>query len=189
MNTRYLIVGAMILLNESVVQAQIVNGDFDAGGDGWSVSAPPGWSITFNPAGGNPGGFVRIESPASHSGGTACIRQTFFCGPATPDSVTGCSVAYGFRFEQLAGAIENGRIFWRVDDCSDGEGTFFPIFDWQQAAVNDCLCGTRTLELCLNVEPGDNHFAISFDNIASTTECDVVGAEVRPWGLVKSRYR
>ena len=64
----------ILLLLVSPATAQIVNGDFEAGGTGWTVVlAPPGgggpWTISFPAAGGNPNGYANIHSPFGDSVG------------------------------------------------------------------------------------------------------------------------
>src|SRR5262245_23762725 len=89
------VLGALIL--PSLAAGQIVNGDFESGGSGWAVSVPAGWTITFEPSGGNPGGYARIESAPGGPRAQACIRQTFECGVVNPDPFAVCSIPFDYR--------------------------------------------------------------------------------------------
>jgi len=181
-----LIIASGALLLAGIAHADIVNGDFEAGGSGWTVSVPMGWTVTFEPNGGNPSGVARIESPAGGPGGRACIQQTFDCGITNPASV--CSIPLDFRADlgQLEGQATM-RIFVNGFEFTP-TGLGPDDFEWNHVELGG-FCGTDALELCLQVVAGSPRWALYLDNVMSISFCDVVGIEGSPWSTFKQLYR
>jgi hypothetical protein len=187
MRYRLLLPSTLLLLAlPTLTSAQIVNGDFEASGVGWIVDPPPpGWTVTFPPAGGNPGGYARIQSRDFQSEGFVCIRQRFFCG--VPSANTQCQIRVDVRLEQIDAADLTGRVHILID----GVDYLPPLdpagYDWRQIAFS-VPCGEHEIALCLEVDAGNNLWGASFDNAAA--EC-LGGVPAMPstWGRVKQVYR
>lgn len=186
MNTspRHQLIGILcaVLLIAVTAQADIVNGDFENAGSDWIPVAPPGWSIDFPPAGGNPDGYAIIRSPFNNPGGMACIEQTFMCGE--PGQGTGCIIGFEFRLTPIDAAPGSARIKVIIDGVEDvvvvGET------DWDSVAYV-VPCGEHTIQLCLEVDPQNNAWEASFDNVR--TVCDgVVSNEHESWSSIKGRF-
>jgi len=182
----------LLLLVSSGARAQVNNGGFDSGGSGWSIIAPPGWVVSFPASGGNPNGYARIETPASHSGGVAYIEQTFGCGPEDRTSA-GCVFDFDIRCNLLGGNPNSCRVSHQLIndyDGSSGTATYYPLMEqWRDIAHSQTACGTYTVRLGLEVDGGNNHFALGIDNVRAAITCDLVGVDDRLWGSVKRLYR
>src|SRR5262245_58872589 len=174
-----LIASALFLAGHA--HADLVNGDFSSGGSGWVVAAPAGWTVTFPPNGGNPGGHARIESPGG-SGGMGCIRQTFECGAPNPASV--CSIPLDFRSD--LGQVE-GQARMRIF-VNGQEFTVTALgpssLEWRTNELGG-YCGTDVLEICLDVFAATPPWALLLDNLESISYCDGVGIQPSLWSEVK----
>ena len=164
--------------------AQVINGDFELGGLGWTVAVPPTWSGSFPAAGGNPGGFADIRSPFGNSGGTGCVLQTFTCGD--PDVGTACVFTLDYFLDNIDASSLSGRIRIYVDGLL--LFTSAPADDIPWSAVSFTVpCGVHTIQLCLQVDAGNNGWEAGFDNVIA--ECDdSVPAEKLDWSTVKTLY-
>jgi hypothetical protein len=164
--------------------AQILNGDFEAGGAGWIVIAIPPWVASFPPAGGNPNGYALIQSPSGNSpGGLGAILQGFQCG--TPGSGSECVIRFDFRLHQVDAADNSGRVQVFIDNEPDYTSPSGNI-DWTTVTLR-VPCGDHSIALALEVDAGNNRWEASFDNVQADCE---VGTPVDPstWGMIKSTY-
>jgi hypothetical protein len=163
--------------------AQVVNGDFEAGGTGWSTSIPAQWSITFPPAGGNPDGHALIQSPFGNSGGEGCIAQTFLCGT---DPQGPCIITLDYRHRSIDASPLTGRVRIFIDDTLVHTSPPSNLQDWTTVTFT-APCGEHTIRLCLQVDAGNNGWQAAFDNVRAI--CDIpIGAERTTWGLIKRLY-
>jgi len=104
---------ALAIVLAAPASAQILNGDFSAGGSDWNVVQPPNWTVSFPAAGGNPDAYGRIQSPFGNSGGTGSIFQTFLCGDqAIPGH---CVITLDYRLDQLDASAGSARVLILVD--------------------------------------------------------------------------
>jgi hypothetical protein len=172
----------------SVGFAQVTNGDFEAGGTGWTPQVPATWliapaGITFQAVGGNPNGYAHIQSPFGTSGGTGCIEQIFVCGT---DEQAHCVISVDYMLRSIDAAALTGRVKIMVD--GNVEYTSPPTNDQPWTSVTVVVpCGTHRLQLCLEVDAGNNGWEAGFDNVSSV--CDIpVGATEPTWGSVKSLF-
>jgi hypothetical protein len=171
-----------VLSSVTSSQAQITNGDFENGGTGWDTSVPANWSLTFYGSEGNPGGYVGIQSPFGDSGGEACVSQDFQCN--SPD---GCDIYVDYRHEWIDSNPLAGRILVKL-----GGGvihTSAPVNDqpWTTIRMGPVIEGTHTIEICLEVDEGNNGWEAGIDNVACPG-CQGIGVEAIGWGTVKARY-
>jgi hypothetical protein len=164
--------------------AQLINGNFELGGLGWTMTVPPTWTGNFPPAGGNPGGFAHIQSPFGNSGGTGCVQQTFTCGDADP--VAACVFTLDYFLNNIDASSLSGRITIYVDGVL--LFTSAPANDIPWSTVSFATpCGVHTLQLCLEVDAGNNGWEAGFDNVLA--ECDnPTPAETLDWSTVKTLY-
>ena len=174
---------AAVVLCAGAAFAQIDNGDFESGGDGWTAEADPGWSIEFRTEGGNPDGYVWLMSPFGDSGGESCVSQEFFCGePGDDDCV--------ITFDYYTNWIDSNEMAGRVKVYVDGNLLFTSPdeneIDWTNATVT-VACGTHTIDLCLEVDQGNNGWEAGFDNV--TADCDAVPNDSKTWTGLKALYR
>jgi hypothetical protein len=169
--------------------AQVVNGDFEAGGTGWSVDRPATWvpgdgsTIEFDAAGGNPNGFAYMHSPWGASGGLGRILQTFICGT---DPSGECLITVDYRHRSVDASPLTGRVKIFVDGVL--KHTSPPSNDqpWTTVTIS-AACGPHVLALCLEVDPGNNGWEAGFDNV--TAHCDVqVDVAPSTWSTVKHLY-
>ena len=179
----------ILLLLVSPATAQIVNGDFEAGGTGWTVVlAPPGgggpWTISFPAAGGNPNGYANIHSPFGDSGGESCITQDFQCGEAGTVGV--CDISLDYRHMTWDSSPLAGRVNIYIDGVL--VHTSPPVDDQGWTGFSFVTeCGPHRIELCLEVDPGNNGWEACFDNVLA--ECDDnVPVQDGSWGAVKALY-
>jgi len=165
--------------------AQIDNGDFELGDAGWSVINPVNWVIDFPNAGGNPEGYAQIHSPFGNSGGTGCISQVFDCG--VPDPLNVCEIEFDYRSENWDANSNAGRVQVFVDGVLKYQAPESDQIDWTHIMFN-VECGRHQIDLCLNVDDGNNGWIACFDNV--TAEC-MTPVQTAPgsWGIIKDLYR
>ena len=175
---------AVALLLPCSVRAQIVNGDFEAGGTGWTVSVPPGWTGSFPPAGGNPNGFGQIMSPFGNSGGEGCLRQQFLCGEGAPASF--CRITLDYLLHNVDASSLSGRVVVMIDNVQKFVSPPADDIGWTSISFS-VPCGTHEIELCLQVDAGNNGWRAGFDNVKAFCETNV-GVDNRTWGGVKALY-
>jgi hypothetical protein len=134
--------------------------------------------------GGNPNGRAHIHSPFGNSAGEACIIQTFDCGN-DPNGTCNISLDYSHR------CVDASPLTGRVRIWLDGNVVRTFALSNDQPFVNVTVsvpCGTHELRLCLEVDPGNNGWEASFDNV--TSFCDTnVGVERSTWGAVKTLFQ
>jgi len=181
-------IACLLVALPSVGFAQVTNGDFEAGGTGWTPDVPATWAvppagITFLAAGGNPNGFAHIQSPFGDSGGTGCIEQTFVCGT---DQTAHCVITLDYMHRSIDASAFTGRVKVIVD--GNVEFTSAPSNDQPWTTVTVVVpCGTHRLQLCLEVDPGNNGWEAGFDNVRAV--CDIpVGATEPTWGAVTKLF-
>ncbi len=183
MHWLFLIPLSLILLGGPAA-ADVANGDFEIGGTGWTTTVPPDWEISFPPDGGNPDGNASIISRFWDSEGMGCVSQDFLCGQE--DDQGTCTITFDAIMNWLdsnpfAGRLKvyvNGSLLWTAPDVNE--------MPWVTVQVVG-ECGLVTLDLCLEVDDGNNMWQGRYDNV--TAECDAVPAESIHWGMLKSRYR
>jgi hypothetical protein len=164
-------------------QAQIQNGDFEAGGEGWIPIAIPPWFVSFPPAGGNPNGYALIQSPFSNSEGLGAILQGFLCG--TPGPGNQCVIMFDYRLRQVDAADNSGRVTVFLDNepvFTSSSGNI----DWTTATLT-VPCGEHSIGLALQVDSGNNGWEASFDNVLANCEVSTP-VESTTWGRIKSSY-
>lgn len=178
------ILAAALVLAAAPVAAGIVNGDFAAGGAGWTAwSTDPSLVAQFQTYGGNPDDCAVLVADISNPGGRACIAQSFTCGVPGGDTV--CTVSLDVRFNILGADLRSSRLIVSIDGSE--ELVVDPTDAWTDLSV-DVPCGQHDLEICLEVDPDDNGWVAKVDNVSS--QCvGVIGNETRGWGPLKQRYR
>ena len=178
------ILGLLLLvpcLTLSPAWADVVNGNFEFGSQGWSVIQPPDWEITFPPAGGNPDGYASILSRFWDSEGEGCVHQTFVCGDEGTCTISFDAMMAWLDSNELAGRLKvyaNGVLKWTAPAVNE--------LPWTPVVI-DTDCGTVRLDLCLEVDPGNNMWQGGYDNVAAV--CEEVPVEHLGWGTVKGLYR
>lgn len=178
------ILASLLLLSVPVVAAaHIENGDFEEGGDHWTITQPESWTTAFPPTGGNPDGYARIRSSSGNSGGSGFISQEFDCGIPTPG--LSCVIMFDYQLTRLEAGDNTGRIKVLVD----GQVLFTsPSGDigWT-AGVVTVPCGDHEIALGLEADPGGNIWQASFDN--AHADCDVATpVEPKTWGGIKQQF-
>jgi len=163
-------------------QADVVNGDFESAGSGWTSTGPADWGIDFLPAGGNPDGYAIIRSPFDNPGGMACIEQTFMCGD--PGQGTECTIGFDFKLTPIDAAPGSARIKVIIDGVEavvvEGET------DWDTVTYV-VPCGEHTIQLCLEVDPENNAWQACFDNVMAVCTGGVPN-EHESWSSIKGRF-
>jgi hypothetical protein len=173
---------AALILCASVAGADVMNGDFENGGDQWQVDVPQGWTSDFPAAGGNPGGHATIQSPFGGPGGLGCIMQTFVCGDSGQEG--NCTITVDYSLLQIDASDDSARILIRINGNA---ATFAPDDAGWYTATFTVPCGVVVLELCLEVDPTNNGWRASFDNVEAS--CDgVVSSEATSWSSIKALY-
>jgi len=174
---------AAVALLAGNAAADVINGDFEDGGTGWTVVDPGEWSGFFPPAGGNPDGYATMRSPSEDSAGIGCFWQTFMCGEFADD--TECTITFDFRLEDFGADPGTGRILLVFDGVTTVL-TDVPT-DWQSYTLT-VPCGEHTIEFCLEVDEGSHFWVASFDNVVAICS-DEVAAEQHSWGAMKGLFR
>ncbi len=164
--------------------ADVFNGDFENGGNDLIEFADPGLFASFPPAGGNDGGYARLESDFQNLGGFVCISQTIQCG--VPDPSRSCTIGFDFKLTPIDASPGTGRIIVSIDGVTSvvvDVGT--PEWEFVSYVVP---CGDHVLDICLEVDPENNSWVACIDNVRA--ECnDVVPNERDSWGSLKTLYR
>lgn len=177
------ILAVLALLVPVAVGAHIHNGDFEKGGDDWTVTEPANWTVTFPATGGNPDGYAQIRSPFGNSAGFGSISQEFDCGTKTSGLV--CVIMFDYQLTQVDANNNSGRIKVLVD----GQLLFTsPSGDvgWSTGIVT-MPCGDHEITLGLEVDPGNNGWQASFDN--AHAECDIATpVPGTTWGSIKEQF-
>jgi len=174
---------AVVVLVAGAAFAQIDNGDFENGAAGWNADPAPNWTVEFLAQGGNPDGYARIMSPFGNSEGESCIDQEFECGVPGDDT---CVIS----FDYFCRWIDSSELAGRVKVYLDGDLEFTSPaendIDWTNATVT-VPCGTHTIALCLEVDPGNNGWEAGFDNVVA--DCESVSSDDETWSYLKAIYR
>jgi hypothetical protein len=173
----------VLLLSMGTAFAEVMNGDFENGGDQWQVNVPANWTSAFPAAGGNPGGFATIQSPFGGQGGLGLISQTFMCGD--PNTIGTCTITVDYSLLQIDASSNSGRIYIRIDGVAS---TFAPDDDNWYMATFTRPCGVHVIDLGLEVDPLNNGWRASFDNVVSVCDGDVPNEPIN-WGNIKAMYR
>jgi hypothetical protein len=140
--------------------AQVTNSGFDSGGSGWAAISPPGWTADFPTSGGNPGVYGRILSPSVASGGKAWFRQAFSCGIGHF-----CNIRFDYRLEPIAASPGSARVEVWTNGVLRSTLASPTGASWRTASLS-VSCGPNVaLDLCLEVDAGDNAWRTSFDNV------------------------
>ena len=182
-NALLLAASIALLISPSISAAQVINGDFEAGGTGWTPSPPPNWTITFPPAGGNPNGYARIQSPFGNSQGTACVTQSFQCGD---DPATECVITIDYQHGSIDSNPLAGRVKIFIDQVLVHTSPPSNNQPWVTVTVT-APCGRHELALCLEVDKGNNGWVACFDNVRASCETPTPIPE-GTWGMIKSIY-
>lgn len=179
-------IAAALLMSPAIGAAEVVNGDFEEGETGWTLLPIPNWRVDILPVDGNPGGCARILSSDLNSGGTGCVTvaQAFECGS---DPGFTCEITVDYEhFRGLANPLAA-----RVKIFLDGNLVHTsPPTDkqpWTTVTLS-ADCGEHVINLCLEVDEGDNGWIALFDNV--TARCDSpTPSEEGTWGSIKSLYQ
>ena len=159
-------VSVQLILGGSAA-AQINNGDFSAGGAGWTVASPGGfWVVEFLPVDGNPDGHAHMHSPFGNSEGEACISQVFDCG--TPGDPGVCGITLDYRHETWDSGPLAGRVRVFLDGQLVHTSPSEDVQPWTTIELST-PCGTHEIALCLQVDAGNNGWDAGFDNV--TAQC------------------
>ena len=178
----------LLLLATVPALADIQNGNFQAGGDGWFVIAVPPWMVTFPPTGGNPNDYALVQSPSSIPQGTlAGILQGFQCG--TPGGGSVCLILFDYRLRQVNAANNSGRVKVFIDNEPDFTSPSGNI-DWTAVGLT-VPCGDHSIALTLEVDAGNNAWEASFDNVQAF--CEITSSvpsqmQSGTWGAIKSAF-
>lgn len=165
--------------------ADVVNGDFESGAADWTTTVPLDWVIDFPATDGNPDGNASIMSRYWDSQGLGCVSQVFLCGDAGDEGT--CTIFFDAMMHwldsnELAGRLKvyaNGNLLWTAPEVNDMPWTSFLV------TVD---CGTITLDLCLEVDQGNNMWRGRYDNVSAV--CDPnVSIDPIIWGSLKSIYQ
>jgi hypothetical protein len=171
---------ALVLVADGTF-ADVMNGEFDNGSSDWTPVAPPGWTVTFPAAGGNPGAYAAIQSPFSGPGGMGCIIQTFYC--SQPGDEGSCTIGFDYSLAPIDAGPGTGHIVIDID----GIQSIVATGDTPWSTVTYVVpCGLHVLQLCLLVDPQNNAWRACFDNVRSV--CGPVSDESTTWGEIKSLY-
>lgn len=188
MRLRLISVLSVLLLILPLSAMAQVNGDFEAGGTGWTVTLPNAtWSGTFPVAGGNPNGYAQLVSPFGNSGGIAHVEQTFDCG--SPPFLGICQITFDLRCV----AIDAGTGTGRVKVFHNGNLVLTRACDevvnppYVTLELPSVPCGQQKLELCLEVDAGNNGWQACFDNVRAVC-IPPLPTEQKTWGALKAVY-
>lgn len=182
---RVLLSACIVLLGAASAHADIKNGDFSSGSVGWTTSVPAGWTVEFPASGGHPGGFAHLQSPFGRSGGTACVSQRFVCGQKEPGS--SCMITLEYTHRSIDASPLTGRVKVSIDGTLVFTSAPSDLQDWTLLPL-EVPCGEHTIDLCLEVDAGNNGWEAGFDNV--TSDCfGATPAEPARWGTVKTLYR
>jgi hypothetical protein len=173
-----------VILMAETASADVINGSFDDGATGWSTSADPSdlLAVTFPTIGGDPGSYALLSG---NGGGTARLSQSFLCGD--PGGGTECTITFQYKlFDLLLSEPGTARIAVTID------GFQTVLVDHSQpnwtTATFVAPCGQHTLEIVLVIDPGDNSWGASIDNVHAAC-AGTVDDQARSWGGVKGMYR
>lgn len=173
----------LLLISPSISAAQIINGDFEAGGTGWTPIQPPNWTVSFPPAGGNPNGYARIQSPFGNSQGLGCVTQAFECGK---DPAASCVITIDYQHASIDAGPLTGRVKIFIDQVLVHTSPPSNNQPWTTVTVT-AHCGRHELALCLEVDAGNNGWFACFDNVRASCEAPTP-IEEGTWGAIKSIY-
>jgi hypothetical protein len=190
---RLILLAAMVVVlaaAPATLQAQVTNGDFENGANGWSTVIVPTqnpsepWAVTFPATGGNPDGYGQIMSPFGNSGGTGSLEQSFSCGTANPSGV--CMISFDYYLQSVDASSLSGRVKVSVDGNLLFTSPPSDLIDWNTVQVS-VPCGDHRIQLTLEVDDGNNGWQAGFDNV--TAEC-MTGSPTVPqsWGHIKAQY-
>jgi len=173
-------------VSNALAAPTVANGNFDLGGNQWTVTVPATldpWQVSFPGTGGNPNGFSRIQSPFGDSTGgvaaaTGTISQVLGC---TADQEENCEIIFDYKLDwfDATSGFDSGRIVARINGTlvfasAHNLSETNPGTPWTtvtlQAPVCDPPSSLITLALGLEVLQGDNAWVASFDNVR--VNCD-----------------
>jgi hypothetical protein len=180
---------AFLLLPATACLAQPVNGNFEAGGTGWSTTQTnPAWTIEFPATGGNPGGYARIMSSFGGSMGKGCVRQTFDC---PDDGNDDCLICLDYRHSTIDSEPIVGFVVLKIGGVEYYRTLEESFTDWSSLGII-VQPGTHQLSMCLDVLMGgsnNNGWEACFDNVIVNGTCDgVVPTLESSWGMIKALY-
>lgn len=177
-----------LLIVPFATNAQIVNGDFEDGLNGWTFGYPDGgppfgWQdggsgvVTGTLCPGNVAQLVTLDAAIPALG---CLSQEFTCGPSGGQ----CSISmdYSFDFQNVTATL-----LVRIDGN--------PVFS-TNTAVASCTTagpfllssGTHTVELCLDLVENDFGFArATFDNVVADCNSPLPTRRAT-WGAIKALF-
>jgi hypothetical protein len=186
MRIRWLpLIASLVVAVPAISVAGVTNGDFEAGGAGWNVNLPnTEWWNEFPATGGNPDGCAYIHSPWGNSQGVGCISQTFECG--VPSPVDTCRISLDYKLVNVDASPLTARVKVFLDDELVFTSPPSNFIDWTNIAFV-APCGTHSIDLCLEVDTGNNGWEAWFDNVQAVC---ITGSptDTSPWGLIKSLF-
>lgn len=165
--------------------AQLVNGDFEDGLNGWTSTFPNGdWTGQNTTEFPLDGSYGVVISPFFGDGGLGCLSQTFQCG----DAGTGdCTVRLFYRLDLFDAGPNTGVVKISANGVEQFVSPSTPqTIDWAEVEFT-VPCGTVVLDLCLEAGPGNQSWKAGFDNVTATCEL-VVPNEISTWGAVKALF-
>lgn len=177
------IAGALVLAGAFPATAQILNGTFDNGLTGWTVTTTGGGSATVF-TNGNPAPGARLWNGFGHAG-SATLTQTFNCGGGSDGS---CSLSLDYATDTLYGSnmvvtVTLDNVVMYSANHNGGVTAYTPV----QFSVP---CGQHTLAISAASTSTSlfSNWMMFVDNV--TASCvPPVSTEGSTWSSLKATYR
>lgn len=176
-------VGALTLAGAGPAGAQLVNGTFDGGLNGWTVTATGGGGAMVLSTG-NPGPAAYLWDMYDNAG-TATLSQTFNCGGGS-DGV--CFLSLEYATDVTGGA--NMAVTVTLDNVVVYSATHPSTVTTYTPVLFSAPCGEHTLAITAGSTAswGFAHWMLILDNV--TASCvPPVSTEARTWSGLKVMYR
>lgn len=177
------IAGALVLAGAVPATAQILNGTFDNGLTGWTVTTTGSGSATIF-TNGNPAPGARLWNGFGQAG-SATLTQTFNCGGGSDGS---CSVSLDYATDTLYGShmvvtVTLDNVVMYIANHNGGVTAYTPV----QFSVP---CGQHTLAISASSTSTSlfSNWMTYVDNV--TASCvPAVSTEGSTWSSLKATYR
>lgn len=185
MRTMLTLASFAVLALAPAAGAQVTNGDFASGLSGWTVATPNGdWVTGTDDVDAIDGDHAFIRSPFGGPGGQGSLTQEFDCGP---DESGICTIDVTYRLDAIDATAGSAVVRIFVDGVEEHVSSPTDFFlDWTTTSI-EVDCGTVELSLVLDVEPENNGWIASFDQIAADCD-DAVRNDSRSWSAVKAMF-
>jgi hypothetical protein len=175
------IAGALVLAGAFPATAQILNGTFDNGLTGWTVTTTGGCSATVS-TNGNPAPGARLWN---NDAGSATLTQTFNCGGGSDGS---CSLSLDYATDTLVGSkmvvtVTLDNVVMYSANHNGGVTAYTPV----QFSVP---CGQHTLGISA-ASTSTSPFSVWMMFVDNVTASCVppVSTEGSTWSSLKATYR